>query len=111
MVEALEDLHLAPHTLLVPLDHLLRNGLQRNIAHDIRRLGGVSMRGHMGGGRGDREDGCGRGGFGGGCEGGRGRTGGAVLIKVPLFWLSVPCRALDDDVGGKVGCRHISYAP
>ena len=53
MVEALEDLHLAPHALLVPLDLLLRNGLQCNIAHDIHRLGGVSMRRHMGGGRGD----------------------------------------------------------
>jgi hypothetical protein len=76
------------------------------------------MRGHMGGGRGDQEDGCGQGGLGGGCEGGHGWTGGVVLIKVPLFWWYVPCRALDD-VGGKglnflftlLGCRHISYAP
>jgi hypothetical protein len=62
MAEALEDLHFAPHALLVPLDLLLRNSLQRDIARDVRRLGGVSMRGRMGGGRGDRDDGCGRGG-------------------------------------------------
>jgi len=62
MVEALEDLHLAPHALLVPLG-LLRNGLQRDIARDIRHLTGVSMGGRMGSGRGDREDGCGRGGL------------------------------------------------
>jgi hypothetical protein len=61
MVEALEGLHFAPHALLVPLDLLLRNGLQRDIARDVHRLGRVSMRGRMGGGRGDREDGCGRG--------------------------------------------------
>ena len=42
MAEALEDLHFAPHALLVPLDLLLRNGLQRDIARDVRRLGGVS---------------------------------------------------------------------
>ena len=61
MVKALEDLHLAPYALLVPLDHdlLVRNGLQCNIMHDIHCLGGVSMHRHMGGGRGDREDGCG----------------------------------------------------
>jgi len=59
MVEALEDLHFSPHALLVPLDLLLRNGLQRDIARDVRRLGGVNMRGCMGSGRGDREDGCG----------------------------------------------------
>ena len=52
MVEALEDLHLAPHALLVPLD-LLRNGLQRDIVRDVRYLTGVSMGGRMGGGRGD----------------------------------------------------------
>jgi hypothetical protein len=33
-------------------------------------------------------------GLGEGCEGGRGRTGGAPLAKVPLFWWYVPCRAL-----------------
>src|SRR6267154_1095259 len=102
MVQALEDLHFAPHALLVPLDLFLRNGLQRDIARDIRRLGGVSMRGRMGSGRGDREDGCGRGGLGGGREGGRGRMGGAALVKVPLFWWYVPSRTvIDDDVGGK----------
>ncbi len=52
MVEALEDLHFAPHALLIPLD-LLRNDLQCDIARDIHHLGGVSMRGHMDGGRGD----------------------------------------------------------
>ena len=39
MIEALEDLHFAPHALLVPLDFLLRNGLQRDIARDVRRIG------------------------------------------------------------------------
>ena len=62
MMEPLEDLHFALHPLLVPLDLLLRNGLERDIAHDVGRLGGVIMRGCVGGGRGDREDGCGRGG-------------------------------------------------
>jgi hypothetical protein len=62
MMEPLEDLHFALHPLLVPLDLVLRNGLQRNIAHDVGRLGGVIMRGCVGGGRGDRDDGCGRGG-------------------------------------------------
>jgi hypothetical protein len=62
MMEPLEDLHFALHPLLVPLDLVLRNGLQRNIAHDVGQLGGVIMRGCVGGGRGDREDGCGRGG-------------------------------------------------
>ncbi len=94
MVEALEDLHFVPHALLVPLYLLLRNGLQRDIARDVRRPSGVSMRGRMGGGRGDREDGCGRGGLGRGCEGGRGQAGGAALIKLPLFWWYVPFRAL-----------------
>jgi len=94
MVEALEDLHFTPHSLLVPLD-LLRNGLQRDIARDVRRLGGVSMRGCMGGGRGDQEDRCGRGGLGGGCEGDHGRTGGVALVKVPRFRRYVPCHAHD----------------
>jgi hypothetical protein len=62
MVEALEDLHFAPHTLLVPLTFL---GIAfSDIMRDVRRLGGVSMCGRMGGGRGDREDGCDRGGLG-----------------------------------------------
>jgi hypothetical protein len=93
MVEALEDLHFAPHALLIPLDFLLRNGLQRDMAGDVRHLGGVSMHGCMGGGRGG-QDRCGRGGLGGGCEGGHGQTGGVALVKVPLFWWYVPCRAL-----------------
>ena len=53
MVEALEDLHFTPPPLLVPFDLLLRNDLQCDIARDIHHLGGVSMRGHMDGGRGD----------------------------------------------------------
>jgi hypothetical protein len=93
MIEALEDLHLAPHALLVPLD-LLRNGLQRDIVHNIHRLGGVSVRGQMGGARGDREDRRSRGGLGGGCDGGREQTGGAALVEVPLFWWYVPCHTL-----------------
>ena len=55
MMEALEDLHFVLHPLLVLLDLLFRNGLQRDIAHDVGRLGGVIMRGRVGGGRGDRE--------------------------------------------------------
>jgi hypothetical protein len=62
MMEALEDLHFTLHPFLVPIDLLLRNGLHRDIAHDVGRLGGVIMCGRVGGGRGDREDGCGRGG-------------------------------------------------
>ena len=42
--------------------------------------------------RGDREDGCGRGGLGGGCEGPV--DVGAALDGVPLFWWYVPCCAL-----------------
>ena len=76
--------------LLVPLDLLFRN---RDIAHDVGRLGGVIMRGRVGGGRGDREGGCGRGGLG-GCEGRHGRTDGAALDEVPLLWWYVPCRTL-----------------
>jgi len=53
----------------------------------------VIMRGRVGGGRGDREDGCGRGGLG-GCEGRHGRTDGAALDEVPLLWWYVPCRTL-----------------
>ena len=92
MAQALEDLHFAPHALLVPLD-FLRNGLQRDIVRDVRSLGGVSMRGRMGCGRGDREDGCGRGGLG-GCEVRHGRTDGTALDEVPLLWWYVPCRTL-----------------
>ena len=62
MMEALEELHFTLHPLLVPIDLLLRNGLHRDIVHDVGRLGGVIMRRPVGGGRGDREDGCGRGG-------------------------------------------------
>ena len=46
IMEALEDLYFALHPLLVPLD-LLRNGLQRDIAHDVGRLGGVITRGRV----------------------------------------------------------------
>jgi hypothetical protein len=52
MMEPLEDLHFALYPRLVPLD-LLRNGLQRDITHDVGRLDGVIMRGRVGGGRGD----------------------------------------------------------
>jgi hypothetical protein len=93
MMETLEDLHFALHPLLVPLDLLLRSGLQRDIADDVGRLGGVIMRGRVGGGRGDREDGCGRGGLG-GCEGRHGRADGTALDEVPLLWWYVPCRTL-----------------
>jgi hypothetical protein len=62
-----------PLRLVIEVDLLLRNDLQHNIAHDVHHLGRVSMHGRMGGGRGDREDGCGQGGLGGGCEGAVGR--------------------------------------
>jgi len=105
MAQALEDLHFAPHALLVPLD-FLRNGLQRDIVRDVRSLGGVSMRGRMGCGRGDREDGCGRGGLGGGCEGGRGRRGGAALTKVPpVLMVRAMSRAVVA-VRRSGGCAH-----
>ena len=55
MMETLEDLHFALHPLLVPLDLLLRNGLQCDIAHDVGRLGGVIMRGRVDGGRVEEE--------------------------------------------------------
>ncbi len=45
-MEALEDLYFALHPFLVPLD-LLRDGLQRDIAHDVGRLGGVITRGRV----------------------------------------------------------------
>jgi len=37
MIETLEHPHLAPYALLVPLDFLLRNGLQRDLARDVSR--------------------------------------------------------------------------
>ena len=49
-------LHFASHALLVSLDILLRNGLQQDMAHDVRRFRGGSMRGRVGGRRGDREE-------------------------------------------------------
>ena len=44
MIKALKDPHLAPHALLIPLDLLLRNSLQRDLASDIlqQHVGGVS---------------------------------------------------------------------
>ena len=44
MIKALKDPHLAPYALLIPLDLLLRNSLQRDLASDIlqQHVGGVS---------------------------------------------------------------------
>jgi hypothetical protein len=35
VINALEDPHLVPHALLVPLSFLLRNGLQRDLAREV----------------------------------------------------------------------------
>ncbi len=37
MIEALEDLHLAPHALLIAPDPLLCDGLQGDLASDVLR--------------------------------------------------------------------------
>ena len=37
MIESLEDLHLAPNTLFIPFDLLLRDDLQRDLMSDSRR--------------------------------------------------------------------------
>jgi len=89
MIETLEHPHLAPHALLVPLDFLLRNGLQCNLARYIpwRRLGGRILRGREGEqGSGERVRG------GGGAR--RGWTGCAGLSEGLLFWWYVSCPAL-----------------
>lgn len=57
MIEALEDPHLAPHALLIPLDLLLRDGLQGNLEsdvlrHRIGRVGTARRYGRTFGGRG-----------------------------------------------------------
>lgn len=44
MIEALEDPHLAPDAILIPLDLLFRDSLQRDLASDVlhQPIGGVS---------------------------------------------------------------------
>ena len=48
MVKALKDPHLCPHALLIPLDLLLRDSLQRDLASDIlqQHVGGVGPTGN-----------------------------------------------------------------
>jgi len=98
MIETLEHPHLAPDTLLIPLDFLLRNGLQCDLARDVPRrgLGGGTPRGREG----ERGSGARVKGGGGGR---RGWAGCAALSEGPLFWWYVPCRALpyanDHDAG------------
>jgi hypothetical protein len=100
MIETLEDAHLAPHALLVPLDLLLRDRLERDLARDVpgrgRRREGTSR------GR-DRERGggarVGRGGAS-GAGGRRGWAGRAPLGEGPLFGWDVPCRTLTVASGG-----------
>jgi len=89
MIETLEHAHLTPHALLIPLDFLLRNGLQCDLARDIpRRSRGEGTSRDRDGERGSGAR------VGGGGGGRRGWAGCAALCEGPLFWWYVPCRTL-----------------
>ena len=97
--------HLTPHAPFIPLDFLLQNGLQCDLAHDIpgRRLGGGSSCGHEGDwGSGER--------VGGGVGGRGGWARCAALSKGSAFWwVPVMSRAAicnDRHVGFVVYLQH-----
>ena len=97
--------HLAPHALLIPLDFLVRNGLQCDLARDVprHRLAGGSSRGREG------ERGSGERVGGGGWEEAwmgrlRGAQRGLSVLVVPAMSRAAKCD--DHDVGFVTCLQH-----